>query len=339
MSKTAFRLIKTLQLIPRHSADSRRRIGTTELLEKLEQLGFNISLRSLQRDLKALQEEFPGLANDGNRDMPGWYWEQDAETLDIPAMDPSMALSFKVTEKFLAPAMPSLMRRLDPYIHAADKLLNEQRPNWLDRIRVEPRSMPLLPAPITDRCIDVVYGALISGSRFRGRYRRRDGEVAEYELSPLGLVLRNEVSYLVATAWDYDDPRHYALHRFEADTLERLEQPAHEPEGFDFDAYLDSGGFQYRLSPEPLKLHLRMRAETAAHLEETPLSEDQRISDLDNGWKRIEASVPDTQQLRWWLLGLCPQMIVEAPESLAREITDILRQSLENQAQAIKVAK
>lgn len=329
MSKTAFRLIKTLQLIPRHSADSRRRIGTTALLEKLKQLGFNISLRSLQRDLKSLQEAFPGLANDGNRDMPGWYWEEDAETLDIPAMDPSMALSFKVTEKFLAPAMPSLMRRLDPYIHAADKLLNEQRPNWLDRIRVEPRSMPLLPAAIADRCIDVVYGALISGNRFRGRYRRRDGAVAEYELSPLGLVLRNEVSYLVATAWDYDDPRHYALHRFEADTLEPLETAAHEPEGFDFDAYLDNGGFQYRLSADPLRLRLRMRTETAAHLQETPLSEDQSREELTEGWVRIEASVADTRQLRWWLLGLGPQVVVEAPDTLAREIAEDLRQGLE----------
>ena len=32
-------------------------------------------------------------------------------------------------------------------------------------------------------------------------------------LNPLGIVVRGATVYLVATSWDYNDPRHYALHR------------------------------------------------------------------------------------------------------------------------------
>ncbi len=49
--------------------------------------------------------------------------------------------------------------------------------------------------------------------------------------------------YLVATVWDYRDPRHYALHRFKKCSM--LDEVAVPPKDFDLDDYLRVGAFEY----------------------------------------------------------------------------------------------
>ena len=330
-TQTAIRLIKLMQLIPRRSANSRRRIGVAELEEKLVEHGFQISRRTLQRDLQTLGKAFPDLHNDGQKDALGWYWSEEALLESIPAMDYSMAFSFKMLDKLLSPRMPALIKRLQPYLEAADKVLPFEQQQQTERIYVISRSMPLKPVALDPSVVDIIERALLEQQCIRAHYRRRDDEVAEYLLNPLGLVLRNEVSYLVATAWDYQDPRHYALHRFVPDTVELLQQTAQSPEGFSLQQYVNEGGFQYLRSQATLKLKLRMDKDTAKHLQETPLSDDQKIITPRSGASnevKIHASVPDTEQLRWWLLGLGNKVVVEAPKRLRDEISQTLEQAL-----------
>lgn len=64
-----------------------------------------------------------------------------------------------------------------------------------------------------------------------------------------------------------------------------------------------------------------MQATAAEHLYETPLSMDQVITpDKQDGWVRVEATIRDTSQLRWWLLGFGEQVQVLRPSSLRRYV-------------------
>ncbi len=101
MSETILRQWTMLRRIKRG-----QRIGTQELKAYLEQEGFKVGHRTVQRDLVELAKVFPGLKNDGHKPA-GWYWEIDAEVVDIPGLNPSMALSFKLVESFLKPLRPS----------------------------------------------------------------------------------------------------------------------------------------------------------------------------------------------------------------------------------------
>ena len=58
----------------------------------------------------------------------------------------------------------------------------------------------------------------------------------------------------------------------------------------------------------------------AQHLLETPLSQDQTLEMLDEGRVRITATVKDTGQLRWWLMGFGAQVEVIGPESVRQAI-------------------
>lgn len=331
---TATRLIRLMQMIPRHSNSARGRIGAPELQRKLAEEGYRTSLRTIQRDLKQLQDAFPVLQNDGVRDQLGWFWGGNDALLDIPPMDAPGAMAFKLVERYMAWVAPGVVDTLTPYLKTADRSLAAHADDWLDRVAIVPRSMPLRPAAVDGEIARTVQLGLLERRRIRIRYRPRSGEVAEYELSPQGLVIRHEVSYLVATAWDYTDLRHYALHRMEAGTVHLLDEPANEIEDFDLQRYIDEGAFQYRVAPDPVHLVLRVQQQVALHLKETPLSPEQHMEPADetNEWMVVYATVPDTLQLRWWLLGLGEQVVVERPTGLRAEIEDTLQSSLSNYA-------
>ena len=69
-----------------------------------------------------------------------------------------------------------------------------------------------------------------------------------------------------------------------------------------------------------IRLRARFANEAAAHLRESRLAEDQVIMSDKDGWVLVEATVADTPQLRWWLLGFGAQVEVLEPVILRKEI-------------------
>jgi len=152
-------------------------------------------------------------------------------------------------------------------------------------------------------------------NQFRANYRVKVAdESREYIVHPLGLVFRPEIIYLVCTLWDYDDIKQLALHRFES--CEILKQRRNAPEEFNLDDYIAEGGFSYPVEEKPIKLQVLFDSQTAAHLYETPLSENQILSENDDGRILLKATVEDTSELHWWLLGFGDCVEVLKPEKL-----------------------
>ena len=55
------------------------------------------------------------------------------------------------------------------------------------------------------------------------------------------------------------------------------------------------------------------------HLTETPISKNQILKQLEDGRYMLKAKLPDTSQIRWWLLGFGSQVEVIRPTSLRQE--------------------
>ena len=66
----------------------------------------------------------------------------------------------------------------------------------------------------------------------------------------------------------------------------------------------------------PRRISVKQIRASLDHLHETPLAEDQRIGDEADGRVRVRATVADTPQLRWWLLGFGDAVSVQAPAEL-----------------------
>jgi len=303
-----------------------RKIDAKALTERLADAGFDVSKRTVERDLNKLSETFP-LVSDEARTGRGWSWMRDADPFDVPGMDPEAALTFRILERFSSHLLPrSVLRRLDPHLRRAHEILDELEvaagPRvWPQRIRVLPRTIDLQAPEVAPGVVEVVYRALLEGHRFTARYRPRvagGDTIRQYEINPLGLVFRDQVAYLVCSLWNYDDVIQLVLHRFE--DAELLDAERREPDGFDLDEYIAAGHFHIRESGEPLALRVRFAGDAAYHLYETPLSDDQVLRPREDGRVDLSATVLDTAQLRWWLLGFGAGVEVLGPPALREEL-------------------
>lgn len=299
-------------MIPR----SPDRVTTSQLVTRLRARGFEVDLRTVQRDLKEMADsQIVALGCDdeyGGKEYR-WFWPVASPRTEFPVMSAPTALSFLMVEQFMTQLLPPAVHaQLGDYFASARAVLksddSERRvaADWPNKVRVVPLGQPLLAPDIPAAVLDGVYTALLHDWRFQATYHPRSEEGAardDYIVNPIALVVRNHLIYLIATLWDYDDIKHLPLHRFSRVTL--LDRTSRTPEGFDLDTYL-YGNRAFDI-PDPngrkIKLVVRFTEGAAYHLRETPLSEDQRIEPAGAGWVKLTATVLDTEQLWWWLRG------------------------------------
>ena len=120
--ETALRLIETLRQLPRYP----KVITSRQLREQLAARGFVVDIRTIQRNLNDLSCYY-SICNNEQKPQ-GWCWMPNADTTDLPRMDPATALAFRLASLHLAPLLPAtLLARFDPYLKAADRASGRQR--------------------------------------------------------------------------------------------------------------------------------------------------------------------------------------------------------------------
>jgi predicted DNA-binding transcriptional regulator YafY len=143
-------------------------------------------------------------------------------------------------------------------------------------------------------------------------------------------LARGSLLYLVCTFWEYTDIRRLALHRVRWAVITDL--PATRPAAFDLDTYIASGAFQYAVG-DNIQLVAVFERGAAAHLYETPLSADQVIEAVSADRVRVRATVRDTAQLEWWLLGFADLVVVSVPETLRDRLSSVAARMSDNYRQ------
>lgn len=320
---TLIRQWEMLKRIP----DSGQRVTTAELASYLEGQGYSVTVRTIQRDLQKLSIPFP-LTCDDDTSRPGWHWMPRA-SLSIPNLCISDALSIKMMEHYLTPLLPqAILEPLRSRFDQAEKRLesvDNPLTRWTDKIRTVTPGQPLQSPVIVPDVLASVQHALINERQLTAIYQGRTGKPAtEFRLHPLALVQRGPVSYLVATAFSYEDVRLYALHRFES--ASELEDEIEPPEGFDIDEYIAKGALSFG-SGDILDLKLRVSSSLKDTLIETPLAPDMTV-EVDDRHFIISARVPDTWQLQWWIHSQGQNLEVIEPAALREEVVNTLRETL-----------
>ena len=319
------RLLEILKRLPTRGAG----ISAKELTDWLIDEGFEVSKRTVERDLSALAVHFQLVYND--KSIPyGWRWMSDAVT-EFPALTVADAMSLHLVEDLLTPLLPAaLLDSLRPrFQQARTKLdsLSKDHPNsrWLDKVRHVQPTLPLLPPTIAEGVLETVQEGLLTDRQLEIEYQRSgDEEVQSLRLHPLGLVQRGPVTYLVATAFTYTDVRLYAVHRI--GQVKVLAQPSRRPEGFSLDAYIAQGALQFG-NGEMIRLVARVSPWLADILTETPLAADQELKRVGEEF-HLTATINDSWQLRWWILSQGQGITVLEPKALRKEIAGELQNTL-----------
>lgn len=320
------RSLVLLGLIPRYPKSA----SVQELRAALEQRGFSVTARTLQRDLgEKLSTRFPLISQNDGQSLR-WSFDSQAQ-ISLPATDTAAALAMNLAEGHLKHLLPpGVLALLEPQFASARHHLQSLQHNpltrWAQRVRSLPSGKTLLPASVDGKVWESVATALLEQRQLQVDYFSRvKGEVKPMTLHPKGLASRGPASYLIASVGDYSDVRHFALHRMQK--AEVLNEPARDDE-FDMDAYLPTAAFTRRQGTGTVQLIADVHPDTAGILQETPLSEDQTLEPLhDSDWLRLHANVADDQEMLWWVFGLGEQMRVKEPHSLADAIREKAKQT------------
>jgi predicted DNA-binding transcriptional regulator YafY len=319
---TSYRHWLLLRMIPRYP----RKIDSATIESLMERQGITIHRRSIQRDLEKLSDIFPLSCDD--REKPfGWSWSVDSPAFDIPSMSPPEALAYRMVGEFMSGMFSKeIFKQLTPHFRHAKDVLNqtdkEYLKNWPSKIRTINRTQPLLPPDISPEVFSVVSKSLLEDKCIQATYLRRgQTQPISWMVTPLGLVLQDRLITLVCTIGNYSelkDIRTMHLHRIQ--TAQLTDKATIAPEGFNLDEYITTGAFGYRNSDRKISLKAVFERDATVHLEETPLASDQQLTDQSDGNVLVEATVSDTGQLRWWLLGFGGRIEVLEPESLREEL-------------------
>jgi predicted DNA-binding transcriptional regulator YafY len=317
MNKAVLRQWAMLRLIPRYP----RKTSAPEIHRGLERLGHESTLRTVQRDLNALALTFPLLADDAK--PQGWSWAVDAPQLSVPNIDEHAAMSFLVAQMHLDQVFPkATMDYLAPWFKEAGKSLTSPLGKTVtlhDKVRVINRGLRLRPPTVDRGVVETVYAGLLLNRQINVSYKARvDQKSKEYQIDPLVLVMVDSICYLVVRIGSYEDLRHLALHRIHRATLS--ETSIKKRPKINLDEYISSAAFALRLSDRPINLKFRMVEQWAFHLLETPLSDNQTHRSTHDGWIEFSCSILDSQQLRWWIRGFGPDIVIESPRELRSQV-------------------
>lgn len=308
------RNIVLLGLIPRQP----RSKTVAELQRELAARGFNVSTRTLQRDLvDKLAAEFPIFCDDAATPYR-WSFDRQAQ-FNLPAVDPAAALAMHLSEGHLQRVLPpGVLVTLAPQFEDARRQLRAVGAgagleSWARRVRSVPFGPVVAPAAVAPEVWEAVAEAVLQGCQMHLKYlSRTKGSLRSLHLHPLGIASRGAVTYLIGCVDGYDDVRHFALHRIKA--AECLRAAARNCD-FDIDLYLPTAAFTPRHAEELVTLRAHVHPRVAWSLRELPLGNDQCLAPLDHGeWESLEVSVRDDEDTIRWIRAQGPDIRVVGPK-------------------------
>ena len=298
--ETVLLAVELLRRIPRG-----RKVTAGELHKQLKDAGIDRDLRTIPRQLEMLSEHFE-IERDDRCKPYGYRWLEQAKALAVPNLTPQESLLLQLAEEHLKNLLPSrLMKFMEGFFSQAKRNLGPDSSarlerEWPGKVRVVATSQPLLPPKIVPGVFEIVSEALYSNRWLHLDYRNSAGKRNKVEVMPLGLVQQGPRLYLVCRYRGYDNERNLALHRILSAEMSTL--TFDRPKEFDLKKYDDDGRFGFG-DGEKIRLTFRIERNAGIHLQESPLSSDQKVIELEGGNLEVTATVVDSAMLEWWLRG------------------------------------
>ena len=326
MADTSLRYLLMLELIPREPNS----INTEEIQQSLKSQGFEVNIRTIQRDLEKLSIHYPITSNESRKPFR-WSFIDTAPFKIFPKMNMPTALTFELARAYLSPVLPPrLLDNLEHHFREARSILKRDKSKlseWPNKIRVIPRGLSNQRPEVDSDVLERITEALIEEKQCEVGYKSRKSNEAEYwKISPLGLIYREPNNYLIATVEGKDRVRQLLMHRIKS--VQVTEDNINKPNEFDLDEFIASGEMHVLSSDHSVTLKLKCDKPALAHLLESPLSFDQIIIEDEDSTFTIEATLADSQDLRWWLLAQSKHLTIIEPESLKLEIEQSLLDAL-----------
>lgn len=247
-------------------------------------------------------------------------------------MEPLHAIAFALVKQFAKEFVPSPLQAqfATALVEAKQVLADDPRlTDWIESkvARIDTWQGVLQPPLLPEDVLSVVSTAIFNNQCLEILYHSEKGQRCK-EVRPLALIERDEVFYAALQFSGYQDVRLLAIHRIQEAKIIHTNSSV-EKQPFSLNDFLQHGLPFISSGGETLDIQLRLDASTYRTYFWRPLRGTYSVSEPVDGWFEVRAEgVPNTMELRWWLLGLGEKVLILAPEPLAVELQYLLYDSL-----------
>lgn len=211
--------------------------------------------------------------------------------------------------------------------------LSSYAEKWLSKIESIPERIEFLEPVVDENVLITVHRALMEGQTLRIRYKKSEKLKL---IHPLGLVQQGARTYLIATFENRPNAIALLLARIDEARLDT--RPLRTPENFDLKTFLRRGiatpnPGEFSVDDFGQDINIRLKINTGTSwIKETPIAQNQRTYPCNNsepdGDFYLEATLPLTENLIWWLLSMSHHIQVIEPQKLQLRVKGDLEAAL-----------
>ncbi len=291
--------------------------------------GYDVSEKSIERDLNRLVELFPRHVSYIKKFPPYGYRLREASKMSL--MKPEEAISVLTAYQYLDPLLPKVAEGLNLYIKEAEQVISHNfasnYDNWKNKISIKNEGFQLQHKKIDKIVLSNLHEALLTGLSISATYcPRKTGRNTKYEkLFPIGLVHSGRLLYLIGSHDEKANKRFFwPLNRFKKIELIEDKNPLSQEKVGDHEEII---GFSF--SEQNMRVVLKFEKNAGYILKETPTSKKMRLDEHDDSIV-IEDLLPNSLELENWIIGFGEKVEVLEPAELRNKIKQRIKLAAKN---------
>ena len=291
--------------------------------------GYDVSEKSIERDLNRLVELFPRHVSYIKKFPPYGYRLREASKMSL--MKPEEAISVLTAYQYLDPLLPKVAEGLNLYIKEAEQVISHNfasnYDNWKNKISIKNEGFQLQHKKIDKNVLSNLHEALLTGLSISATYcPRKTGRNTKYEkLFPIGLVHSGRLLYLIGSHDEKANKRFFwPLNRFKKIELIEDKNPLSQEKVRDHEEII---GFSF--SEQNMRVVLKFEKNAGYILKETPTSKKMRLDEHDDSIV-IEDLLPNSLELENWIIGFGEKVEVLEPAELRNKIKQRIKLAAKN---------
>lgn len=295
------------------------------------------SSKTMQRALQRLRQEgMVDCQGEGSARVWRLVAERAPDKAEVKSVE--LAVALLQLEQFASNQLPAdALKALREHCDRSRELLNShptyprylQGRAWRGKAAIIDSGFPLLAPEQDEKIMHALTDALYRNTSLYLGYQNAalsTGEPVNYHVSPLALVERGSVLYLVSCRRSRRTRKFVRyLHRIDRIvSAVATGEPADTDEDFDLDRFLQHEHTLLFFPEAPQRITLKVRErEFRSRLRDYRLAEDQEIKETPEGFELV-ATVRPSLTFKQFVLALAPDVMLVKPAHLRKEIQGVL---------------
>lgn len=309
---------------------------TSQILKKLQKEEFTCGIRTVQRDLDALDGLFNIYSEENTDGTPGKLWVKDVLGFSESQKDNMAAAVALITaqKQLSISAPPEISEQLDASFERANRLLEKagsDTANWVKKVKVINPSHWLKPPLLAEEVMTAVRLSALNNTALAIHYKEHPHDPpVEIIVTGLGLFYRGSVAYFIACNHKENDIRRYPISRI-TKAAELVTAIAQGVEGFDLDVYERNNKLEFKYG-ESFRLQTSIHYSVQREIEDAHLGDNQVVTIVgeDTKFKLLEVDVPYTLNLIQWLLARAAYLKVLGPPEFKAKFEEEVKRAYHN---------